>query len=70
MRNKTVYLPDAHIWAMQKPTKQNPDRIDIHIALGSKRITTVNNISGERCHPHLFSHLQAILKRDGKWPTS
>ena len=68
MREKTVYLERAHIWAVPSPTKQHPHRINIHIALDDKLISTVNNISGKRCHAHLFSRLQVILETNGKWP--
>jgi hypothetical protein len=68
MRDKTVYLQRAHIWAERSPTKLHPNKINIHIALDDKLISTVNNISGKRCHPHLFSKLQTILQAKGMWP--
>jgi hypothetical protein len=70
MREKTVYLDRARIWAEHKPTKEHPDKVDIRIALNDELISTVNNVSGERCHPHMFGHLRAIIQKEGKWPVS
>jgi hypothetical protein len=59
-------LLSLRVWAHRK---HPGDPITIKIA--SKHpdfISTVRDISGKRCHKHLFSKLKKVMEQEGKWP--